>query len=875
MRQILINNKGALVARMPRPSVEAGHLLIRVNYSLISTGTEVASLKPQPDTLKLSTTSRAQLAASYLGKAIRDPSKARRKLELIARDAFAKMLPERPRETKALLEDMELNWECCSAISFDVSGNSVTLTTDSSEFGYQALSQKIVVQPGMVPIIELRGEVIEGMVSIGLLDESRTQWLGSRIYDRGLFEDRLIYDPSASGTVTLVIANAGLAKKSQLKLTGVKVLNAPPFENGLPQSELDQQGWNVGYSAAGEVVAIGDGVEGFIVGDIVACGGAGKANHADYVSVPRNLVCRVPDGCDLRFAATTTVGTIALQGVRRAEPRLGETACVLGLGLIGQITVQLLRANGVKVIGLDLDQKRVDRAISMGMEAGVSSPEKLKQLVRDLTSGRGADQILITAATKSDAPINLAMDLVRVKGTVVIVGDIGLNVQRPAFYRKEIDLRMSTSYGPGRYDRSYEEGGHDYPYGYVRWTQNRNMQAYMELIASGRINLLPLIDREIDVSDAAVAYRALAMAEGTVPLAVILSYADDNRTLPEPPEATRISIRGHRRDKQQTIRYALVGAGAYGTSMLVPQMAKRKDRFFLKGVVSRNTTTSGNFARAHQVEVLATDLDEVLNDPNFDLIVIATRHHEHAEQAVRSLKAGKHVFVEKPLAITWEQLDNVVAGYESLIEKPLLMVGFNRRFSPALLKLKEVLADRRSPLMINYRLNGGYIPLDHWVHGSQGGGRNIGEACHIYDVFRSLAGKPVSGISARAIDPQSLPYLRSDNFCALLEYEDGSVCNLMYTALGPKQGLPKEHIEVFCDGEAYVVDDFKTLTRTSDHAVLWQSETIDKGQYEQLSRFGDALAFGEMAPIPFDEIIETTAVSLVINDILNGRQLEE
>ncbi len=396
----------------------------------------------------------------------------------------------------------------------------------------------------------------------------------------------------------------------------------------------------------------------------------------------------------------------------------------------------------------------------------------------------------------------------------------------------------------------------------------------MELIANGRIKLLPLIEREIDVDTAPDAYRDLAAAEGAAPLAVLLRYPDDARQLLEAPDATRISVRGHRKVPNGVARYALVGAGAFGTSMLVPQMARRKDRFFLRGVVSRNTTTSGNFVRTNQIEVLATDLDEVLKDPDFDLMVIATRHHEHADQTVRALEAGKHVFVEKPLAITWEQLDRVVSSYEALPEKPLLMVGFNRRFSPALQKLKQVIAERRSPLIVNYRLNGGYIPTDHWIQGAHGGGRNIGEACHMYDVFRFLAGKPVAGISARSIDPDNLPYLRTDNFCAALSYEDGSVGNLVYTALGPKQGLPKERIEVFCDGEAYIVDDFKSLVRASDSEVLWQSDTVDKGHFEQLSRFGDALANGQEAPIPFEEIIETSAAALQIDDILSGREAQ-
>lgn len=874
MRQILLNNQGAVVARMPRPAIEPGTVLVRVRYSLISTGTEIASLRPQSAASGGEASSRAKTALSYLGKAARDPRKATRRLAAIARNAIVKVMPERPRTAKPVMTSADLQWTRCSATEFESNQGILTLATDNSEFGYQAMSQKIAVEPGMLPIIELEGEVLAGPISIGILDENRVQWLGSRNYDVGSFQDRLIFSPGESRTVTLLIANGGSKQISRLKLAGVQVLMAPPAVNGLPQSELNDQGWNVGYSAAGEVIAVGEGVEGFSVGDLVACAGAGKANHADYVCVPRNLVCRVPSGCDLRLAATTTVGSIALQGVRRAAPQIGETACVLGLGLIGQMTVQILRANGVRVLGLDLDQQRVDRAIELGMDAGTSDPEKFKLLVRDFTKGRGGDQVLITAATKSDSAINLAMEVARAKGVVVIVGDIGLNVRREVFYRKEIDLRMSTSYGPGRYDREYEEEGHDYPYGYVRWTLNRNMQAYMELIANGRLKLLPLIEREIDVDTAPAAYRELAAAEGSAPLAVLLRYPDDVRQLPEAPNAARISVRGHRKVLSGVARYALVGAGAFGTSMLVPQMAKRKDRFFLRGVVSRNTTTAGNFARTNQVEVLATDLDEVLKDPDFDLMVIATRHHEHADQTIRVLEAGKHVFVEKPLAITWEQLDCVVACYAALPEKPLLMVGFNRRFSPALQKLKQVIAERRSPLIVNYRLNGGYIPVDHWIQGAHGGGRNIGEACHMYDVFRFLAGRPVAGISARSIDPDNLPYLRTDNFCATLSYEDGSVGNLVYTALGPKQGLPKERIEVFCDGEAYIVDDFKSLVRASDSEILWQSDIVDKGHFEQLSRFGDAIANGQEAPIPFEEIIETSAAALQIDDILNGREVQ-
>jgi predicted dehydrogenase len=522
------------------------------------------------------------------------------------------------------------------------------------------------------------------------------------------------------------------------------------------------------------------------------------------------------------------------------------------------------------VLGLDLDPARLERARSLGLEAGASDAAAFKAVVRDLTGGFGADRTLMTAATKSDAVINLAMEVTRAKGTVVIVGDVGLDVDRAVFYRKEIDLLMSTSYGPGRYDTAYEAEGHDYPYAYVRWTLNRNLQAYLDLIASGQIKVAPLIDRVVPIDDAPAVYERLAQGQGTLPMGVLIEYPD---AVVADAEPTRLTMAGHRLAPKDRVNYALVGAGSFGTSILVPQMQRRKDRFALRGVVTRTGTHGSNFAREQQVEVLASDLDTVLSDPAFDLVVIATRHADHAEQVVRSLRAGKHVFVEKPLAIAWNELATVADAYESLRIRPLLLVGFNRRFSPALQAVQGCIASRRAPLMIEYRLNAGYLSLDHWVHGPQGGGRNIGEACHMYDVFRFLTAAPVDSISATAIDPRALPYKRNDNFSATIGYADGSVATLVYTALGPKSGMGKEHITVFCDGDAYVVDDFKRASRASDGSVLWQGEA-DKGHYEELSRFGDAIAAGGEAPIPFDELIETSAVALHVEDLLLHRTVE-
>src|SRR5262245_3242167 len=747
MRQLLMNMGGVVVARMPRPAVQRGTVLIRVRYSLVSVGTEIAPLRPSsaasPDVppLERALTSgleRARLARHYLKASLRDPRKAARRLSQIAERRLGRLQ------------------------------SSVTAAT-----------------------------------------------------------------PTAAAAAT---------------------------------SDVNAQGWAIGYSVAGEVVAVGEGITDLAAGDLVAAAGAGQANHADYVVVPRNLVCRVPAGCDLKSAASATVGAIALQGVRRAAPQLGDRVAVIGLGLIGQLTVQLLRAAGCHTTGLDLDPARVTRARALGLDAGAETADEMKTIVRDRTGGHGADATLMTAATKSHAVVNLAMELTRARGRVVIVGDVGLNVDRAIFYRKEIDLLMSTSYGPGRYDPHYEAEGHDYPYGHVRWTLNRNMQAYLELIAAERVAVAPLLDRVAPIDEAPAVYDELAKADAALPLGVMIEYPDG------PPDAgaTRVTIGGHRGAPSGRINYALVGAGAFGTGMLVPQMRRRDDRFFLRGVVSRSAQGS-NFARDHQVEVLASDLDAVLSDPEFHLVVLATRHHEHADQVVQSLAAGKHVFVEKPLAISWGELDRVVAAYETDAPRPLLMVGFNRRFSPALQTLQQQLADRRAPLVIQYRVNAGYLPPDHWVHGPEGGGRNIGEACHMYDVFRFLAGAPVRSIDAVAIDPGVLPYARNDNFAATIAYDDGSIANLVYTALGPKSGMGKEHITVFCDGDAFVVDDFKKLARASDGAVLWHSAEADKGHFEELSRFGDAIAGGKPSPIPFEEQVETSAVALSIDDLLHGR----
>ncbi|MFM9941392.1 MAG: bi-domain-containing oxidoreductase [Hyphomicrobiaceae bacterium] len=887
MRQVLISSSEALVARMPAPSVAPGSVLVRTRFSLISTGTELASLTPIASSLKGGTALEQAVELSsratfYLGKAVRDPRKAaERAKSMVSAFVGSKLAMARPKPTPLTSAPAvpivigATRWEKSAATSFEVSGTRLKLVTDASPGSYQALSQVIKIPAGHSLELRLEGELVDAPLGLGLLNHDRSAWITQLTLEPGPIKDNFWFDiPAGSPEVTIVICNAGAEKPATLSLVRAEIAANPPDASGLPASEMSQQGWNVGYSAAGEVVAVGEGIKDLAIGDWVACAGAGQANHADYIVVKRNLVARVPKGCPLEHAATTTVGSIAMQGVRRADAKLGEVVVVIGLGLIGMITVELLKATGARVIGIDINKARVKKALEIGIDAVTAEPSQLWPLVRDMTDGHGADQTIITAASKSHVLINQAMEVTRRRGRVVIVGDIGLKPERTHFYRKEIDLLMSTSYGPGRYDASYEDEGRDYPYGYVRWTQNRNMQSYLDLIASGRIDIAPMIERIVPINDAPAAYRDLAQSGQPLPLGVLISYPEDERPQPQAPDAAKIMLRGARSPQTGRVNYALVGAGAFGTHMLVPQMDKRSDRFFLRAVVSRDATRGGNFARSRRVQVLASGIDEVLHDTSIDLLVIATRHSEHAQQAVAALGAGKAVFVEKPLALSWDELDQVRKAYAAASAKEagaMLMVGFNRRFAPAIEKLGEVLAGRRSPLMINYRLNGGYIAPDHWIQGREGGGRNIGEACHMYDLFRSLAGATVKGITASAIDPGRSAYLKSDNFMANLTYEDGTVGNLVYTALGPREGLPKERIEVFCDGEAYIVDDFKSLTKASSGEVLWQSRTMDKGHFTELSRFGDAIASGEAAPIPFDEIVETTAVSLHIEDLLHGR----
>jgi predicted dehydrogenase/threonine dehydrogenase-like Zn-dependent dehydrogenase len=625
-------------------------------------------------------------------------------------------------------------------------------------------------------------------------------------------------------------------------------------------------GLPTGYSAVGEIVAVGELVDGFRAGDQVACAGAGIANHAEMIDVPVNLAVKVPAGVSSEIASTVTLGAIAMQGVRRSNPTLGETFVVIGLGLLGQITAQLLRASGVRVIGIDLDSDRVRLALGNGMHDGINPGEdSVVDRVHKLTDGFGADAAIVTAATASHEVIAQAMQVCRKKGRVILVGDVGLNLDRNDLYKKELDFLISCSYGPGRYDSAYEDGGQDYPLPYVRWTENRNMEEYLKLLAEARISLANLSPQIFPVDRAPEAYDSLKQP-GQKPLLALLAYPKSETAL----ERT-VTIR-EAKPKGNSVRVALVGAGGFAQGMHLPNMVKLRGDFNLHCVMSRTGANARTAATQYEASYATTDYEKVLNDENVDLILIATRHHLHGQMVLQGLRAGKHVFVEKPLTIVPEDLDAIDEFYRENKNAPVLMTGFNRRFSPAVDRVRTTLSGRTTPLIVNYRMNAGYIPLEHWVHTEEGGGRNLGEACHIYDLFNALTNSEHLMVSAQAIVPASKQWKRNDNFIATISYADGSVCSLTYTALGDKS-FPKETMDLFCDGRVISLNDYKQLSIYGGKPSGWKSMTQEKGQLEELKALADCLLRGKEWPISLEQQLQATRIAFEVERHITSETL--
>ncbi len=695
-----------------------------------------------------------------------------------------------------------------------------------------------VVEPGSVLV-----RVASSCISIG------TEMSGVKASGLPLWK-RALYQPDNVKKALRMIASQGLATASSQ--IGERLSAAIA----------------TGYSAAGVVVAAGPDVDRFRPGDRVACAGAQCAFHAEYVCVPKNLTVQVDDSVNLDQASTVTLGAIALQGVRRAVPTLGETFVVIGLGILGQLTAQVLRANGCRVIGLDLDQDRVRLALQLGMDLAVSgdSEDDVEQVNR-LTGGIGADGVIITAATPSDEVVSTAFKMCRKKGRVILVGDVGLHLNRADFYQKELDFYISSSYGPGRYDRNYEECGLDYPVGYVRWTENRNMAEYLRLVADGRIRLTPLLSAIYPLDQATAAYESLKDPQKR-PLMVLLSYSTDDamvavsRTVLNPAAPSRVAGR---------LSLAVIGAGSFARGTHLPNIKVLADHYHLQTVVSRTGHNAVATAKQFGAVNASTDFDSVLRDPNVDAVLIATRHNLHAGMVLKALAAGKHVLVEKPLALSRGEVLQIEAFYANASQpQPMLLTGFNRRFSPYAIRIKEIVEKRCNPMILNYRMNAGYIPLEHWVHTAEGGGRNMGEACHIYDLFTYLTGSRVRSITAQTIVPTTGYYSATDNFVAMLGFADGSLATLTYTALGAKS-YPKEYLEIFVDGMAITMNDFKSLEVAGSKTMGITTKLMEKGQKEELQMFAHALKTGGDWPIALWEQIQVTDIALQVDGFLTGQ----
>lgn len=623
----------------------------------------------------------------------------------------------------------------------------------------------------------------------------------------------------------------------------------------------------LGYSAAGIVAAVGDDVTEFRAGDRVACAGAGFASHAEVLSVPKNLCVRVPEGVDFEAAAFGTLGAIALQGVRLAEPTLGESTVVIGLGLLGQLTVQLLKANGCRVFGVDLDASKIELARSLGMDDGALSGEGAKKAIEEWSRGRGADAVVITAATMSNQPIELAGDIARMKGRVVAVGLVGLDVPRKTFYERELTLKISMSYGPGRYDAEYEERGHDYPFPYVRWTEGRNIEAFLDMIAGARVNVAPLITHRFPIEEGERAYQLIS-GEATEPYLGVLLHYDTEKELDARIENREKAIPS-RDAPEKRVRLGMIGAGGYARTMLLPNFKANATDFCsiatASGLTARDIGEKYGFAR------FASGAEEVIDDPEVNLIVVATRHDTHAELARRALERGRHVFVEKPLAMTDEELDGVLRAAENSPGK--LMVGFNRRFSPLARAARDFFRDRRAPLSINYRVNAGRIPREHWIQDPrEGGGRIIGEVCHFIDLMQFLTGSVTTRVYAESVVSRNQQIVDEDSVFITLRFADGSNGSIAYLAEGDK-AMPKERVEIFGEGKTFVLDDFRSATAYANgRETKTKLRNQDKGQADEVRAACAVVLEGRNAPIDLNDLAATTRATFRIRDSLRAGQ---
>jgi len=687
---------------------------------------------------------------------------------------------------------------------------------------------------------------------------------------RGRVLVRTAYSLISSGTekAALDFARKGLMEKARLRPDLVAQVLEKVHSEGIvttfqkAMGKLDEL-MPMGYSAAGIVMAVGEGADGFRVGDKVACAGTGYANHAEVLSVPVTLCVKVPDTVGLDAASFVALGSIALQGFRQSGAVVGDFVAVLGLGLVGLLSVGIAHAAGCRVIGLDVSSSKGELAAAMGAERFVDmSVEEPVTSVTDFTRGRGADCLLMTAATDSNQPTELAPALLRDRGTLVVVGVSRIDVPRTPYYKKEIDIRLSRSYGPGRYDPQYEEQGRDYPVGYVRWTEGRNMEAFLDLLNAGGLKVGPLITDTVPIGDAAKAYDAIlgkSPVEGPL-VSVLIKYLGEIT-----PYATMV---GHTAPSPTSgkIGVSVIGAGGFTKSTLMPGLKRIKNRVALRGIVSSSGSNAGVLGHKYGFAFSSSDWHSALEDAETSLVCITTPHNLHVPMTIAALGAGKDVFVEKPLAISEPQLADLVEAVHTTGHR--VMVGFNRRFSPLVEWLRAELGSLRPSMMV-YRVNAGAIPIDNWNNDAAvGGGRLIGEGCHFIDLMTFLAGaRPVSVFAScsSASGPGSLP---RDNCVVTVQFGNGAVGALIYETVGDKT-FPKERLEVFANGFAGSIDNFLRAEcyvggRVRRKKLLAQ----DKGFDREYALVLDSMKTGAPFPIDFDDAVAVTRATFAIGESL-------
>ncbi|MGD0876957.1 MAG: bi-domain-containing oxidoreductase [Anaerolineales bacterium] len=633
---------------------------------------------------------------------------------------------------------------------------------------------------------------------------------------------------------------------------------------GAAFNRLDQP-MPLGYSSAGSIAALGDEMVGFNVGQRVACAGGGYAVHAEYNVIPRNLLTPLPDSVDFESAAFTTLGAIAMHGFRLAQPQIGETVAVIGLGLLGLLTAQIAAAAGCRVLGIDINPQRIGLAATLGL--GAVLRDQAVDSARVSTSNRGFDIVIICADTTSNDPVDLAAVIARDRAKVVATGAIGLTFSRKLYYEKELSFINSRSYGPGRYDASYEEQGKDYPLGYVRWTEGRNFESFVDLMAMNKLKISPMITHRFPIERAAEAYEIITGKKKEPFLGIVLTYPNEmpvsfvsRITFPVSVDAV----------KHDTLKLGVLGAGLFANATLLPALKNIK-QLELVGIGSAAGVHARYSAKKFGFAYATSDDDEILNDPNINSVAILTRHGMHAGLVARSLQSGKHVFVEKPLAITAEQLEIVNQALTTYHQK-LLMVGFNRRFAPLTRRLREFLVARSEPLFMHYRINAGYIPLNHWTHDPvQGGGRIIGEGCHFVDYLTCLVGAAPLSVSASAL-PDNGRYCE-DNVTMTFHFPDDSIGVVDYLANGDKS-FSKERLEVFCGGRIAVLDDFRTLEMIQAGRRSLLKRTLDKGWKDEWIAFSNAICTGSQPPIPYEQLFGVTkATFAAVQALREGQEI--